>query len=396
MNVNKNQTKYTFPTTRYSLIQGIYWMTFCVINTFASVYLLDKNFSSGQIGVTMALAGIISVILQPMVAAASDKNPKISLKVIIATQIIMTIISAVILLTTSLNFLGIALFYGIMIALLQMMTPFISSLGMGFINRGVPINFGIARGMGSIFCAALAFGFGFWVTKFGTNQIPIFVILLYGLLLINVVTFRFKVKEIYCEEVSEENTKKSGFFKEYGSFFVLLAGITGLFTSHNMVNNFMMQIVSTLGGGSQEMGIAMALQAMVELPTMMAFGWINRRAKSGTLLKISGIFFTIKVFFTVISGSITAIYLSQSVQMLGFALFIPASVYYVNTAIKEKDRIKGQAFMAITATLGSVFGSLLGGFLIDLAGVTVMLYTSMGIAVLGTIIIWLSVNESID
>ena len=396
MNVNIKETKYAFPTTRYSLIQGIYWMVFCVINSFASVYLLDKDFASGQIGLTMALAGIISVILQPLVAAASDKTPKISLKVIIITQIIIIVISAAVLLIVPLKFLGIAIFYGIMIALLQMMNPFISSLGMGFINRGVPINFGVARGMGSIFCAGLSFVFGFWVTKFGTELIPIFVIFLYLLLLINVVSFRFKVKERHFEVPLVDEIEKTGFFKGYGSFFVLLVGITGLFISHNMMNNFMMQIVSTLGGGSQEMGISMALQAMVELPTMMAFGWINRRAKSGTLLKISGIFFALKVFFTAIAGSITAVYMAQSIQMFGFALFTPAAIYYVNTAMKEKDRIKGQAFMTITATLGSVFGSLLGGYLIDLVGVTYMLYTSMGIAIIGTVIIWFSVNENID
>ena len=54
--------------------------------------------------------------------------------------------------------------------------------------------------------------------------------------------------------------------------------------------------------------------------------------------------------------------------MGAFALYIPASVYYVNETMAPRDKFKGQAVMTATNTLGGVIGSLLGGFLLDHSG----------------------------
>ena len=59
--------------------------------------------------------------------------------------------------------------------------------------------------------------------------------------------------------------------------------------------------------------------------------------------------------------------------MLGWGLMTAASVYYVNAIMEPEDVIKGQAYFTMAYTLGSVLASLLGGTLIDFAGVHSML-----------------------
>ena len=54
-------------------------------------------------------------------------------------------------------------------------------------------------------------------------------------------------------------------------------------------------------------------------------------------------------------------------------LFRSSSVYYVNAIMEKQDAIKGQAYMTMTYTLGSVAGALIGGALIDGMGVVSML-----------------------
>lgn len=65
----------------------------------------------------------------------------------------------------------------------------------------------------------------------------------------------------------------------------------------------------------------------------------------------------------------------------------PASVYYVNSIMKEKDRVKGQAFTAMAMTAGGVSGSLMGGWLIDKMGVKAMLAAGIIVTAAGTLFI---------
>ena len=51
-------------TARYGLIHGAYWMAYAAVSGYASLYLLDLGFSNGTIGILIALAGILSALLQ--------------------------------------------------------------------------------------------------------------------------------------------------------------------------------------------------------------------------------------------------------------------------------------------------------------------------------------------
>ena len=70
-------------TVKYSFIQGFFWMSFAAIMGFSSIYLLDAGFSNTQIGLLIAAAGIISAILQPIIASYADKPTSPSLKKIV-------------------------------------------------------------------------------------------------------------------------------------------------------------------------------------------------------------------------------------------------------------------------------------------------------------------------
>jgi len=164
---------------------------------------------------------------------------------------------------------------------------------------------------------------------------------------------------------------------------MLLLGAILVFVSHNMLNNFAFQIMESKGGGSSAMGTAIALAAASELPTMFLFGWMVTKVRCDVWLKISGLFFLIKAAATVLVRDVAGMYLIQGLQMFGFALFVVASVYYVNMIMKDKDRTKGQAFMTMTNTLGGVLGSACGGALIDGFGIHTMLLVSTGVAAVG-------------
>lgn len=389
------------PTVRYAWLQGGFWMSFCIVFNYAGVFLLSKGYSNSEIGIIVAFAGLVSVLLQPLVAGLSDKHEKISLRRLILFLSVVMLLAGTILSIPGLHMLWNALFYSVLLAVLQILTPLVNAIGMECINHGISVNFGLARGIGSVSYALISFLAGGLIERFSSTLVPFLVIFCYLLVFAAAYAFCFSDSHAAHTGVGQELTELSGeafhedtaagkdtsFFASYHRFFILLAGISLLFICHNMLNNYLFQIMTYHNGGSSEMGIAAAISAVLELPTMIAFSYIVRKVSSSTLLKISGFFFTLKSFLTFIAVGITGVYLAQAAQMFGFALFTPASVYYTNSLIRPADRARGQAFMTATNTAGSVFGSLLGGFLIDSRGIPAMLLTATVIAAVGTVLV---------
>ena len=179
------------------------------------------------------------------------------------------------------------------------------------------------------------------------------------------------------------------FAGRYKNFMLTLAGITLLFTFHNMNNAYLIKVIENVGGTSADMGRMLSIAAVTELPVMFLFSRISKHFKSSTLLMVSSAFFAIRAAGFMLAGNVMTMYLAAMLQIGSFALYIPSSVYYVNETMLDQDKFKGQAVMTATNTLGGVFGSLFGGFLIDNAGVGAMNTVCFAMAAAGAVLVFL-------
>lgn len=386
------QKQHSCFTAGYACIQSSYWLSFSAVMGFTSLYLLDVGFTNTEIGIIIAIAGLISAVLQPLFAGYADKPKSPSLK-----KIILLVTAVLLLMSLTLFFLyrGSVLlngiFYGGCIMLLQLLLPLINSLGMEVVNQGKNLNFGISRGLGSVSYAVASYALGRIVARTGASALPAAMILTFAAVFLFTLRFPFQ-KRIHPETVvSHESPEKSGsplgFFRKYPRFAVVLCGCCLIYISHIFLNSFTFQIVENIGGGSSEMGLSMSLAAIFELPTMFLFSRMLKKAPCDFWFKISGIFFMLKTLGTLLAPSIPAFYAVQIFQMLGWALITVSSVYYVNAIMQKEDVIKGQAYITMTYTFGSVFGSLSGGILIDSLGVKAMLAFGTAAAFIGMIIV---------
>lgn len=386
------------PTIKYSWLQGSFWMSFCIVFSYANLYLLSCGYTASQIGIVIAAAGVISTILQPLAAGLADGDSKITLRSLILVFSLVMLACAAILMIPGIQFLWYALFYGILLAVLQILTPLVNAIGMEYFNKGIAVNFGLARGIGSISYAAISFVAGILIERFSAGLVPVLIIFCYLLVFFAAFFFRFPLRYQASAQQETEKTEASAsaelpFFVQYRKFFVLLIGVSLIFICHNILNNYMYQVMLYHNGGSTEMGIASGIAAALELPTMIAFSYMVKKVSSGNLLKISGVFFTLKAALTLLAPGIGGVYLAQTMQIFGFALQVPASVYYTNSLIRPGDRAKGQALMTATNTVGSIFGSLLGGFLIDEKGIHFTLLIATILAAFGTLLMFFTVEK---
>lgn len=375
-------------TLRYSFIQGFYWMNFSAIMGFASLYLLDSGFSNTEIGMIMAVAGIISAILQPIIAGYADYPSSPSLKKIVLTlTLIQMILGVLMLLSFRKSILFTGILYGSTITLLQLLNPFINSLGMESINQGKALNFGAARGMGSVAYAIMSYILGAIAEKAGAVSVPLSIAVLSLGFIGILVLFPFHKTAIAVSVRKPAASSPLAFFIKYKRFAVVLIGCIFIYLSHVLLNSFTFQIVESKGGGSAEMGTAMAIAALIELPTLFLFTFMLKKAPCHFWFRICGIFFMLKSLGTLLAPDIPVFYGVQILQMLGWGLIAVSSVYYVNSVMEEQDAIKGQAYITMTYTLGSVTGALLGGALIDAAGVNAMLIFATVSAAVGMVIL---------
>lgn len=379
------------PTCRYAWIQSFLWMGYAVILGFASVYLLDHGFSNTQIGIISAIAGAVAAVLQPLLAAIADRPSSPSVKSFLICLNILQMICAGLLHIFEKSTVITGIFYGICIVFLMLLTPLVNSLGAETMNQGKVLNFGVARGIGSVAYAAAAYLLGILVEKTGTVSIPLILGVLYAGFLIALGFFPFTKTESSVSVQKEMTGGPLYFLRKYKKFAFTLLGCIFLYTSHVLLNNFNFQIVESKGGGSAELGTAMALCACVELPTMFLFGAMQKRKNSGFWFRLSGVFFMLKALGTFLAPGIRSFYCVQIFQMFGWALISVASVYFVNSLMEEQDVVKGQAYMTMTYTIGSVAGSLIGGPLIDFWGVRAMLLVAF-LAGLAGMILLLSVK----
>ena len=379
-------------TVKYSFVQCFLWTSYAAIVGFASVYLLNVGFTNMQIGIITAAAGAISAILQPVVATFADNPDSPSLKIIILLTDGIMLVLAVLLVFLHGAVLLTGLFYGACVTVLFLLTPLINSLSMESVNQGYSLNFGAARGIGSLAYAAASYVLGILSVSVGTVIIPVSIAVLSTGMVLALLNFPFQ-KTIHSTAKKQENKTLLSFVKHYRKFMAALFGYILIYMGHAVINTYAFQIIESKGGNSQALGIAMAVCAAVELPAMFLFGKMLKIKESSFWFRLAAVFMTLKVAGTLIAPGMGTFFAVQILQMLGWGLICVASVYYVNSVMEESDAIKGQAYMTMTYSIGNVLGSLIGGSFLDYTDVTCLLAVTTLLSTLGMVIVLLAVGK---
>lgn len=382
---------------KYSAMQGLYYGAYCALMAYASVFLIDKGISNSIIGIVLALVSILAIFTQPIMASYVDKNKHIELRKVIVLLLAITIVlSGIICFLQEGSLLLLCVFVGIGTCMMTI-TPLINSLAFLFEKHGIEINFGLARGIGSAAYALVSFVVGYIVEDFGASVLP-YVYLVLNVLLV-VVVYRFVIpnnerKEIVQEEMKDEKQLSLfSFCLKYKKFMIFVSGTVLVFFAHTIINNFFIQVITPIGGTESQMGTAVFLAAILELPTMALFNKMRERVNCATLIKISVVVFAIKHGLTYLAPNMTMIYLAQILQMASYAILTPASVYYATQMIMEKDLVKGQSMITMAVTASSILASLFGGVLLDAIGVHQVLLIGEIVSIIGAIIVIVSVEK---
>lgn len=376
---------------RYGLLQALYWMIVCTSSGYISYYLTSIGYSAGEVGSLIAAFGVGSAVIQPVLGRIADKSRRFGWKHLLL--ILAAGCELAFLLLTFCSWKAAAgLLFGFAVLLINCMAPLVNSANYYYVKRGSYIDFGVARGMGSLSYGLISIVMGQITVRTGPQSVIFVSMAVVAVLLLAISRMplvhggedRTDASFQEAGDRAETSGKKHGFFRKYPAFSMMLLGSICMLTFHQLTSTYMIQMLRRVGGDSGNLGTTMAIAAVLELPVMFGFTRIAKKIPSAWLLVISAVSFTGKGILYYMSGSIGMIYFAQILQITSYAIYAPAVVRFSDECMAEEDKVTGQAYMSMTSAVASVIGNLSGGWIIDHLGIGSMLLMGIGFAAAGT------------
>ncbi len=376
MTANKNISRKII--INFSAIQFIYFASIVPYMLFAVVFLEYRGLTNSQIGVVMSAAAIAAIVIQMCVSDFADRYNHIPLKFIIILFYIIVLFIGGIFIYGSPSIIAIMVAFTFAQALVISVLSLLSAAFMQFQNTGLNINFGIPRGSGSISCALTTYVLGVVVQNHSPEilfpiQLFLSVLFILSILILpkpESITGRHPDQS----DKAEKPSSLVGMLKGNPTFVMFMFAVIFSSVSQSYMN-FMINLVRSVGGGTVDLGAAIFINCIFELPPMLLAFWLLKKYKNLNLLVLSIIVTLVKTIGVALAPSVGWIYFSLTLSFAANGIFYLISVYYINEIVKPNERTRGQALIGLCsfAGLGAVIGGVVDGFLIDQFGVNAMM-----------------------
>ena len=375
---------------RYCALLGVHTMMLCPAINFVAPYLSAAQVSTKSIGILVAASCLLAVVFQQIFGRMVDRNLVDGKKLLLFMTAILTVAAFSLVFVTGGGLR--AVIFGGLYCITLIMMPILYSFSFFYENKGVSVNYGVARGCGSMSYAACSTVLGFLVAKLGTGVVPV----TYGLLGVTLFAILLSMPTLKgTVSMSSAPTQSHSLqLNKFPAFRLMLIGLSLVMLFHNMLMTYFIYAIEHVGGDSSNLGIALGLAAVLEIPVLFLYTRIKGNTASKYFLTAAGVFFFAKAALFVVAQSVTMIYLIQCLQIVSYGLMAAARVYYVDETVGKKYETTGQAYMSATETIGIVFGSIIGGFLLQGFGVGALLWGGAVASFVGMICMIKSMRDS--
>lgn len=372
----------------YIILQIALWGIYGVLYSYANRYLLSQGLSSTLTGILLAVSTAVAFVLQPVLTMVIDRK-KLQIKgVLLMLSALMLLCSLA--LPFVKNIWVVAVIYAVAYVGVVVYPAFINSIGMVAMKSGYNVNFALARGVGAFAFGITAQASNLLISAFGEIAIPLFACVFCVMGIVATAVFPKGAESLTKKETA---SKITDFFKRNKKFTALLFAVAVLNIGHNILGNCMYQIAIFKGDGNAQ-GTVLMISTLIEIPTIVLFTKLLKFASGSAYMKISGVFFTLRIILTLILPDIWGLYVAQICQIAGYALYTVCSVYYAGEVVNDKDTVKGQAYICSANTIGCLVAHLAGGAMIDAVGVQNMLIITTAISTIGMIMLFFTTEKA--
>ena len=377
----------------YAAVQGTYWAANCSLRGLTAVFLSYHGLTDGQIGYTSSLIYFCTITLSLLLSAWADRHPLSPLKRTVSALFLLALAAAGVLYLLPLPVLLMMVIYALDCCFHNCADSILNALMMQYVDNGIPARYGWPRGVGSITYATMAWVLGILMERYTPNIIlPVF-LLMCGLSLVAILT----LPDPGPRKLRESGRKVSyiEMLRSNPTLVLLLCACILAGVGQCAGSTFLIRVVEKLGGTSEELGLAMFIQAGVELPAMFASSWLLKRFSARVLLTLSFCAGGLKMLMLALVPSLPLLYGVMAFSVFCFGIFGFASVLFVNSIAGEQEKVRAQSLLSLcyTSGAGGILGNLLAGALIGPLGVSNLLLVSACLCACGAGVMLLCLRQ---
>ncbi len=388
------KNRITSVTWHYMMITAGFWMSFCIFTADAAIFLQNAGYNNQELGIIMAIGNTGGALLGPVLGSMIDRNRKIRHAnvnyLLLALQAAFLILLWVNPAKSTLCAAGFVLY----MACALPVNAINLDLCVRLEHAKAPLNFGLARSTGSLGFMVFSIIIGILLERMNYLVLPAAGLFITAM---QAVGNRLVDRDLRAAEanisgeiagIREKSAALPAFIRENKAFCLMLFGTILIYIAHNMDGNFLINLVENLGGTESTVNFLASFTALVEIPVMIFAAKLPKRWSTVQYIRISFIFFVLKVLAYALAPNIPLLYAARILQAPSYALYTVLIVGYADAVVARKDSAKAQSLAVSMTTIGSVLASLIGGPLFDNPeiGVRSTMLIASGIAAVGAVI----------
>lgn len=350
--------------------QFFYWMAFCLVVSFSTMFLQEVGFSNAELGIVIALANLFGFAVGTVLDSLTDKFEKVHATSLLCAVLILQVLCQGILIFYHQKGITVAVIYCLYAVCTYASSAVYLKVVTDIQYMGEKINYSVCRGFGSlgyVFFSTIGGVLAEQRSVFFLHEVGIFVLLVQVTVAVFMAVSFAKLCANRSESLKEGERTSSlmEFVKKYPYFMLSLLGMTLTLFTHNTGSNYLINIVESVGGDASTMGFLNGEVALVEIPTLFLYVKLFGKRDKGRVLILAFLVTVMKGFAITIAWNVPVLFAVHVLQALAFPLYAAAIVDYVNEVIPYKDAGKGQSLAYGASCLGAIMAGLIGGPLFD-------------------------------
>jgi MFS transporter, OHS family, lactose permease len=352
-----------------------YSIYFFVFGSFAFIYtqlipfLTYLGFTTFERGLILSSISLLTLVVQILYGYFSDKYNTIK-PIFNASYLILGILSFILYQSTNSNFFFIMLLVSLVGALFRTLAGYLETWTL-LSDESVKVRFGAIRAFGSIGWALTAPLTSIIVNRFGYSMLAS-VLLIMILFTLGLTYMQKDVTSIETTSLKFVDIKELINTPDYVKLILIFTIINIGFNTDNFT---VIDKMINLNATNTQIALKWSIQAIIELPALFLSGWILLKLDILKALRISIIFFIIRIALNGLSNSPEQILTISLLQGVTFPLSFLAQKFMIERITPIRLRSSAQMIgLAFYGAFPAFFTPLASGFLVSLLGYDVSLF----------------------
>jgi MFS family permease len=362
MNYDKSMRKLIHNFLPYSIYFFVFG-SFAFIYTQLIPFLTYLGYSTFERGILLSSISLLTLFIQVLYGFISDKYNTIK-PIFNYSYLILGVLSFVLYQTTQFNFYFVLLLVSLVGSLFRTLAGFLETWTL-LSNESVKLKFGAIRAFGSIGWAIAAPLTSIIVIEYGYPMLSYVII---GMILISLLMTSFQSDVSSIETASLKFTDISELLRtpDYVKLIVIFTIINIGFNTDNFT---VIDKMIDLNASTNQIALKWSIQAIIEMPALFLSGWILMKLDILKALRVSIIFFIIRIGLNGLAANPTQILYISLLQGVTFPLAFLAQKYMIEKVTPVRLRSSAQMIgLAIYGAFPAFFTPLVSGLLVSLFG----------------------------